>query len=122
MKVARTLVALSAVACFALAGCTGNAATVAGQGYQSGTQSKSITCGSAGTASGTVAYGEQGIGKLHVKVTDGKGSTIHETGGNGANMGQSGGSQAVHGEAGTWTLAVDTGIGFAGQWAITLSC
>jgi len=111
----RVLVA-AAVAALVLSGCMGNAVTVSGQGYTSGTKTKSIDCGS----TGHVAAGNQGTGKLSVTVTDGKGDTIFREGDFGA--GQSGKAQELHGAAGTWTLKVSAGFGYVGQWGITLSC
>lgn len=105
-----------ALATLLLSGCMGNAVTVAGQGVSSGTQSKSLDCG----ATGTVSSGNQGTGKMTVKVTDGGGATIFSSGDFGA--GQSGQAEQLSGEPGTWTLKVSTGFGYAGQWAVTLTC
>lgn len=123
MRALRVLViALLAIAAFAIAGCAGKSVTIAGQGYTTGTQTKTLTCGTTGPTTGNIAYGEQGAGKLHVKVMDGKGATIHESGG-GSSAGQAGESTRLTGESGTWTLMVDSGaMGYAGQWAITLTC
>lgn len=99
-----------------LAGCTGNAVTVSGQGYTSGTKTKSLDCG----GTGHLASGNQGAGKLTVTVKDGDGAVVFSSGDFGA--GQDGQAQTIEGEPGTWTLSVKTGFGYAGQWAITLSC
>lgn len=99
-----------------LAGCTGNTVTVSGQGYTSGTKTKTLDCGT----TGHVAAGNQGAGKLNVVVLDGDGKKVFESGDFGA--GQDGDAQKVTGEPGTWTLKVSTGFGYAGQWAITLTC
>jgi len=109
--------ALLATSALALSGCVGASATVAGQGYQSGTQSRSVTCGTVGH----LAYGSQGSGALHVSVTDGAGTKVYEAS-TGYQMGQGGQAQDIQGKAGTWTLSVDTGAGYAGQWGVTLSC
>ncbi len=109
-------VSLLALTSLLLSGCMGNSVTVAGQGVSSGSKTKSLDCGK----TGTVASGSQGTGKLHVSVTDGDGKTIFSSGDFGA--GQDGQAQKVSGAAGTWTLKVSTGFGYAGQWAITLTC
>lgn len=99
-----------------LSGCMGNAVTVSGQGYTSGTKTKTLDC----AGSGTIAAGNQGSGKLSVSVTDGSGSTIFSEGDFSA--GQNGHAQHLTGAAGTWTLKVSTGFGYVGQWGITLTC
>lgn len=109
-------VTLLALTTLLLSGCMGNAVTVTGQGFTSGSKSKSLDCG----ATGTLASGNQGTGKLTVSVTDGDGKTIFSSGDFGA--GQDGQAQQIHGAPGTWTLKVSTGFGYAGQWAITLTC
>jgi len=111
------LLTLSLLMALALSGCVGNGVTIAGQGYQSGTQSKSLQCGT----SANLAYGSQGSGQLHVKVTDGGGAAVYESG-SGYQMGQGGQAQSLSGKQGTWTLSVETGFGYAGQWGVTLSC
>ena len=100
-----------------LAGCVGNSVTVAGQGYTSGTKTKTLDCGS---GKGTISLGVQGAGKMEVSVTDAGGKTLFSDGGVGS--GQNGQSQALSGQAGTWTLRVSTGFGFSGQYGITLTC
>ena len=110
------VVALLAVPALLLSGCMGNAVTVSGQGVSSGTQTKTLDCG----MTGTVASGNQGTGKMSVSVTDGDGQTIFSDGDFGA--GQGGQAQKLSGAAGTWTLKVSTGFGYAGQWAVTLTC
>lgn len=108
---------LSAALCAVLlAGCTGNAVTVAGQGYKTGTETRTLTCGE----HGNLALGVQGAGKMSVSVTDGAGKTIFSEGG--VSAGQDGTAQELHGEPGTWTLKVSTGFGYSGQYGITLSC
>ncbi len=99
-----------------LSGCMGNAVTVSGQGYMSGSKSKTLDCG----ATGSIAMGSQGTGKLSVTVTDGDGNVILSEGDYGA--GQSGKAQSLSGLPGTWTLKVSTGFGYVGQWGITLTC
>lgn len=112
------VVRLAAVAVTALllAGCMGNVATVSGQGYTTGTKTKTLDCG----ATGSVALGSQGSGKLAVSVLDGDGATVFHSNDFGA--GQGGKAQRVTGVPGEWTLRVNTGFGYAGQWAITLTC
>jgi hypothetical protein len=110
------LASLAVLSALLLSGCTGNAVTVTGQGYTSGTKTRTLDCGT----SGSVAAGNQGAGKLSVSVIDGDGKTIFSSGDFGA--GQDGKAQQVQGAAGTWTLKVSTGFGYAGQWAITLTC
>lgn len=99
-----------------LAGCMGNAVSISGQGYVSGSKTKTLDCG----ASGTVAAGSQGSGKMTVVVTDGDNNEIFRSGDFGA--GQSGNAQKISGVPGTWTLKVSTGFGYAGQWGVTLTC
>jgi hypothetical protein len=99
-----------------LAGCTGNAVTVSGQGYTSGTQSKSLSCG----PEAHIALGVQGAGSMSVSVYDGKGARVFHNSNVGA--GQDGQAQHLKGEAGTWKLQVSTGFGYSGQYGITLSC
>jgi len=115
MRTAPGIIAL-ALAAMLLAGCTGNVVTVSGQGYTSGTKTKTLDCGT----TGHLASGNQGAGKLSVTVKDGGGNVVFTSGDFGA--GQDGDAQAIRGEPGTWTLSVKTGFGYAGQWAITLSC
>lgn len=108
-----------AVVCLAallLPGCLGNAVTVSGQGYMSGSKSKSLDCG----ATGTLAMGSQGTGRLSVTVTDGDDNVVFQSGDYGA--GQNGQGQSITGVPGSWTLRVSTGLGYVGQWAVTLSC
>ena len=107
---------LLALSTLLLSGCMGNAVTVSGQGVSSGSQTKSLDCGT----TGTIASGNQGSGKMSVSVTDGDGKTIFSNGDFGA--GQSGQAHKLSGAAGTWTLKVSTGFGYAGQWAVTLTC
>jgi hypothetical protein len=110
------LAAMLAILVLLLSGCMGNAVTVSGQGVSSGTQRKTLDCGS----TGTLAAGSQGTGKMTVSVTDGDGKTIFSDGDYGA--GQSGHAQKLTGAPGTWTLKVSTGFGYAGQWGVTLTC
>lgn len=110
------LAMLAVVCALALSGCMGNAVTVSGQGYMSGTKTKTLDCG----ATGHVAAGSQGTGKLTVIVTDGDGKEIFRNGDFGA--GQEGRTQKLTGVPGTWTLKVSTGFGYAGQWGVTLTC
>lgn len=114
--VVRALLPSLVVAALLLSGCTGNAVTVTGQGYTTGTKSKSLDCGTVGH----VAAGNQGAGKLTVRVTDGDGQEIFRSSDFGA--GQDGEAKRLTGEPGDWTLYVSTGFGYAGQWAITLTC
>lgn len=117
MRVVRTALLLACLLSVPLlAGCTGNAVTVSGQGFQSGAESKTLECGGAGT----LAMGSQGSGKLSVTVKDGDGNTVFQSSDFGA--GQDGKAQRVTGVPGTWTLRVSTGFGYAGQWGITLTC
>lgn len=110
------LLALAAASALLLSGCMGNAVTVTGQGYATGTKTKTLECGT----TGQLSSGNQGAGKLQVTVLDGDGKSIFSSGDYGA--GQDGGSQRLEGAAGEWTLKVSTGFGYAGQWAITLTC
>lgn len=110
----RVLSALLLVA--GLAGCTGShSVSVAGQGYASGTQSKTVECGT----SATISLGAQGGGSLTVTVKDGAGSQVFSQT---VSSGQDGTSQSLSGKTGTWTLSVATGMGFGGQYGIVLSC
>lgn len=113
---ARTVLATAVISSLLLAGCMGNAVTVSGQGYMSGSKTKSIDCG----ATAHLAAGSQGSGKLVVSVKDGDGKEIFRSGDYGA--GQSGQSQKLTGLPGSWTLTVSTGFGYVGQWGVTLSC
>ncbi|MEK6976376.1 MAG: hypothetical protein AABY18_08550 [Candidatus Thermoplasmatota archaeon] len=115
-SVVRALVPSLAVAALLLSGCMGNAVTVSGQGYTAGGKTKTLDCG----GSGTLAMGSQGTGKLSVTVTDGDDKSIFTSSDFGA--GQDGKAQQLTGVPGTWTLKVSTGLGYAGQWAITLTC
>lgn len=111
--------ALLTIACLgalALSGCMGNAVTISGQGVTNGTKQKTLDCG----ATGSVAAGNQGTGKMTVTVLDGDGNQIFTNGNFGA--GQNGQAQSLSGVPGQWTLKVSTGFGYAGQWAVTLSC
>jgi hypothetical protein len=99
-----------------LSGCMGNVVTISGQGYMSGTKSKTLDCG----GSGQLSSGNQGSGKLSVTVLDGTDTVVYQNGDYGA--GQSGSSNTVNGAPGEWTLRVSTGIGYVGQWAVTLAC
>lgn len=112
----RIVLALAVVAALLTAGCMGNSVTISGQGYKSGTQTKTLDCG----GTGHVAAGNQGTGKLTVSVLDGDGNTIFADGDFGA--GQGGRTQRLTGVPGTWTLKVSTGFGYVGQWGITLTC
>lgn len=114
--VVRALLPSLAIVALLLSGCMGNAVTISGQGYTTGTKSKTLDCG----GTGHVAAGNQGAGKLHVTVLDGEGNEAFESGDFGA--GQDGKAQRVTGAPGEWTLKVSTGFGYAGQWAITLTC
>ncbi|HET6399040.1 MAG TPA: hypothetical protein VFH47_05750 [Candidatus Thermoplasmatota archaeon] len=106
-----------AVAGALLAGCVApSTATLSGQGYQSGTQSRSIECGSRAY----VTVGTQGTGPFAVTVTDGAGRVVYEE--SSTSAGQGGQSQELRGEKGTWTVQVSTGVGYAGQYAVTLGC
>jgi hypothetical protein len=107
---------LAAVAAVLLAGCVGNAVTISGQGYKTGTETRTLTC----DTDGTIALGIQGAGKMSVTVLDGAGKAVYSEGGVGA--GQDGSAQELHGQPGTWTLKVSTGFGYSGQYGITLSC
>jgi hypothetical protein len=114
--VVRALIPLLVVATVLLSGCMTSAVTVSGQGYTSGTKTKSLDCDGAGS----VASGNQGAGKLSVTVTDGDGNEIFRSSDFGA--GQDGQAEHLTGVPGEWTLKVSTGFGYAGQWAITLAC
>lgn len=111
--------AFALVATALLAGCTGsfgaNSVTVAGQGYKSGTETRTLQCDS----TGTLTFGIQGGGSLTVKVTDGAGASMFS---GSVVAGQDGSHQSLDGKAGTWTLTVTTGFGFGGQYAIVLAC
>ncbi|MEA3136432.1 MAG: hypothetical protein QOC71_713 [Thermoplasmata archaeon] len=107
---------LAAVAAVALSGCMGNAVTISGQGYKTGSESRTLSCGD----HGHIALGIQGAGKMSVSVLDGAGKTVYSEGG--ASAGQDGSAQELHGQPGTWTLKVSTGFGYSGQYGITLSC
>jgi hypothetical protein len=112
----RVLIPAALVAALLLAGCMGNSVTVSGQGYRSGAETRSLECGT----DGTLAMGSQGIGRLSVSVTDGDGNTIFQREYSGG--GQDGQAQTLRGLPGTWTLRVSTGLGYSGQWGVTLSC
>ena len=99
-----------------LSGCMGNAVTISGQGYATGTKTRTLDCGT----EGQIALGIQGAGHMSVSVEDGDGKTIYNNSNLGA--GQDGQAQTLHGAAGTWTLRVSTGFGYSGQYGITLSC
>ena len=58
-----------------LAGCTGNSVTISGQGYASGTESQTISCG----PEAHIALGVQGAGKMSVSVLDGEGRTVFQS-------------------------------------------
>lgn len=110
------LPALAAASVLLLAGCTGNAVTIAGQGYQSGSESKSLEC----NESAHLAIGAQGTGKFSVTVKDGAGQTVFSDGS--VSAGQDGQAQTLTGAKGTWTLRLSTGLGYMGQYGVTLSC
>ncbi len=110
------LLALAAVSALLLSGCTGNTATLSGQGYKTGTDSETVKCGD----EAVLAFGVQGAGKLTVVVEDGSGDEVYRNGS--VQAGQDGEARTLHGEEGTWTLKVSRGFGFAGQYSITLSC
>lgn len=112
----RALLAVVAVAALLLSGCMSNAVTVSGQGYTTGSKTKTLDCG----GSGSVAAGNQGAGKLTVTVTDGDGREIFRSSDFGA--GQEGEAKQLTGSPGMWTLKVSTGFGYAGQWGVTLAC
>lgn len=110
------LLSMATFGVLALSGCMGNAVTVSGQGYTSGSKSQHLECG----GTGQLAYGKQGTGKMTITVLDGDGNQAYYDGDVGA--GQKGASHTVNGVPGEWTLKVTTGFGYVGQWAITLSC
>ena len=110
------VVVAALTAALLLAGCTGNSVTISGQGYKSGTETRTLKCGD----DARLALGVQGAGKVTVSVDDGDGDEVYRNGGVAA--GQDGDSVALQGNPGTWTLKVSRGIGFAGQYGITLSC
>lgn len=112
----RLLPAALVVGALLLAGCMGNAVTVSGQGYKTGTESRSLDCG----PQAHLAIGVQGAGRMSVSVVDGGGRTVYSEGSLGA--GQDGTATTLQGEPGEWTLRVSTGFGFSGQYGITLSC
>lgn len=112
----RALLPILLASAVLLSGCMTNAVTVSGQGYTSGSKTKTLDCG----GSGSVAAGNQGAGKLTVTVTDGGGREIFRSSDFGA--GQDGEAKQLTGAPGEWTLKVSTGFGYAGQWAITLAC
>jgi hypothetical protein len=115
MTILRSSVALVVVALL-LSGCMGgNSVNIAGQGYTTGTQTKTLSCGS----SAQIAMGAQGGGSLDVKVTDGGGNQVFSQS---VGSGQDGTTQSLTGKEGTWTLKVSTGLGYGGQYGITLSC
>jgi hypothetical protein len=112
----RPLGAILCLATFLLAGCmVGNSITVAGQGYSTGSQSKTLQCGT----TGSIELGVQGAGSLTVKVTDGAGQQVFSQS---AGTGQNGSTQSLNGKEGTWTLTVSTGFGYSGQYGIVLTC
>jgi len=117
MVVLRPLASLMVVLCLAsVAGCIGgNSVTLAGQGYSSGTQTRTLQCGT----SGSIQLGVQGAGSLSVKVTDGGGAQVFSQS---VGSGQNGSSQSLSGKEGTWTLTVSTGFGYSGQYGIVLTC
>lgn len=110
-----TLIAIAFVS-VALAGCLGNEVTISGQGGAVGKKTKTLDCG----GTGSVAIGEQGGGTFVVKVYDADNNVIHQSGGFGGGQSATGGS--VNGVPGTWTLEVDFGSGYGGQYGVTLSC
>jgi hypothetical protein len=101
-----------------LSGCTvgGESATIAGQGYKAGTQSKGLGCGS----HAILSYGSQGVGQMRVTVTDGAGTRQYDEGDVGAT--QEGEATTLEGASGTWTLRVSMGLGYTGQYSVTLAC
>lgn len=105
-----------AVSMLLLAGCMSSTVTVSGQGYASGSKSQTLDC----NGTGSIAMGNQGTGRMSVTVTDGKDGTIFNDSDFGA--GQGGRAQHLTGAPGEWTLRVSTGLGYAGQWAVTLTC
>ncbi len=121
---ARLAVALLSVA--ALAGCAagpygayhgamGNVATVSGNGYSSGTQTKTLQC----STDGQIAFGSQGTGMLTVKVKDSSQAVLYSQT---VTSSQQGSAQTLSGQAGTWTLTVSTGLGYSGAYGLSLSC
>ncbi len=113
----------------AFAGCAniscGNCVNIAFQGQGSGSDSKSLECGT----SGSIAHGVQGQGSVTVRVTDGEGKEIYSRSFDG--QGQGGETDKISGAAGTWTLTVTRGGsssfggfggGFQGQYGITMAC
>lgn len=106
----------AAIAAIALSGCLGNEVSIAGQGGAVGTKTKTLDCG----GTGGVTVGEQGGGTFVVRVYDADGNLIHQSGSFGGGQSATGGS--LTGVPGTWTLEVDFGDGYGGQYAVTLSC
>ncbi|HEX2066673.1 MAG TPA: hypothetical protein VHI93_07665 [Candidatus Thermoplasmatota archaeon] len=112
----RLLPVLAALSTALLAGCAGgDSVTIAGQGYMTGTQTKTLSCGT----SATLTLGAQGGGSLTVKVTDGAGAQVYSQS---VGSGQDGSHQDLSGKEGTWTLIVSTGVGYGGQYGIILAC
>lgn len=114
MRIAALL--LVSFAAIALSGCLGNEVTISGQGGAFGTKEKTLNCG----GSGTVLVGEQGGGTFVVRVYDADGNLIYKSGGFSGGQSASGGSAT--GVPGTWTLEVDFGTGYGGQYSVSLKC
>lgn len=100
----------------ALSGCLGNEVVISGQGGAIGQKEKTLNCG----GSGTVLVGEQGGGTFVVRVLDADDNVIYQSGGFGGGQTATGGS--ANGVPGTWTLQVDFGSGYGGQYSVTLQC
>jgi hypothetical protein len=102
-----------------LAGCAAPpAATVSSLGYAAGAESKDVACGGQGTAQGVLDSAGHGVGTLRTTVTDGYGTVLHDSGPVPPEMAP----KVLVGAAGLWTLRVDAGMGFSGEFAVTLRC
>lgn len=111
-----TVLVAAVFAVMALAGCLGNSVSIAGQGFASGKETKTINCG----GTGQIGVGNQGAGNYVVSVFDADNNLIYKSGGFSSGQTASGGS--ANGIPGTWALEVNFGSGYSGQWGVTLSC
>ena len=101
------------------AGCAAPpSATVSSLGYTAGAQSHDVTCGGQGVAHGVLESTGHGVGGLHTTVTDGFGAVLHEAG----PLSPEAPPKTLIGAPGLWTLRVDAGMGFSGDFAVTLRC
>jgi hypothetical protein len=114
MWIPRALAASCIVLC---AGCVEFPASVEarGSGVTTGRDVQTVHCGSSATLERYLA----GAGGVAIAISDGGRRTIYDD--LAAVTGQLDDSRDISGAPGVWTFSVDPG-GFAGQFAITLSC